>query len=288
MPDGKGGIADLHMHTTCSDGTSTVGERIRQAHERDIGAIAITDHDCVPSELDAGSEKRGDVEVITGVEVRADLLDTKIEILGYFIDPENEDLSSVLETAREFRETRNRKLVSNLNNATGLALSFEELIDEVGGELGRPHLADILVSEGLADSIGHAFDKYLGRDGDVYVSMERLPYHEVIDSVHSAGGITSLAHPGRISGDGELVFEMVEKLVEHGIDGIEVWYPYGEIASDRYADIGVEDAERLAEKYDLIKTGGSDCHGPGSGKFRLGEVLVPSSEFNRIKKALAA
>lgn len=285
MSGGNVGVADLHMHTTSSDGTSTVEERIQQAHEKNIEVIAITDHGCISSELNAGSEKRGDVEVITGVEIRADLLDTKIEILGYFIDPENEELSYVLETARDFRETRNRELISNLNDATGLSLSYRKLKEEVGGELGRPHLADRLVSEGLADSIGHAFDEYLGSDGDVYVSMERVHHREVIEAVHSAGGITSLAHPGRISGDKELVFEIMGKLVERGLDGIEVWYPYGEIDSGRYADIGVEDAERLAEEYDLIKTGGSDCHGPGSGKFRIGEVLVPAPEFNRLKKS---
>ncbi|MDY7082282.1 MAG: PHP domain-containing protein [Halobacteria archaeon] len=276
------GVADLHMHTTASDGTSTVKERVKQAEERNLKAIAITDHDTVSDELGAGSEMRAGVELITGVEVRADLFDTKIEILGYFIDPDNEKLEYVLETAREYRHQRNEKMVANLNEVTGLRLSLQQLRDEVDGELGRPHLAERLVSEGLADSIGDAFDDYLGKDGDVYVPMERVPYDEVLDAIHSAGEVASLAHPGRISSD--RVPEMVEELAEAGIDAIEVWYPYGGIKSDRHADIGVEGAEQLAEEHGLVKTGGSDCHGPDSGKFRIGEVRVPREEFEKLKE----
>lgn len=131
---------DLHVHTVESDGTDTLKERVQQAQRRDLEAIAITDHDRISDQLEAGSQQYGDLEVVTGVEIRADLLDTKIELLGYFVDPSDQTLNSVLERARTYRRDRNRKLVHQLNNTTGLNLDYEELTTEVRGEIGRPHL----------------------------------------------------------------------------------------------------------------------------------------------------
>jgi predicted metal-dependent phosphoesterase TrpH len=110
--------------------------------------------------------------------------------------------------------------------------------------------------------------------------MERAPYDEVIEAVHEAGGITSLAHPGRIRSD--RVPEMVEELVDEGLEALEAWYPYGEIRSEDYANIGVKEAETLAEEHSLLKTGGSDCHGPGSGKFRIGGVQVSRNNYRNL------
>lgn len=277
----ENGYADLHLHTTNSDGTSTVKERIEQAKERGLSAIAITDHDCIPTVLNSTRTLRDGVEVVTGVEIRADIFDTKIEILGYYIDPANDALNSVLERVRGYREKRNRKMVDRLTEVTGLDVTYESLNDSVDGTLGRPHLADLLIDEGFVDTVSEAFDEYLAEEGDVYVPMERVPYDEVIDAVHEAGGVASLAHPGRIRSD--RVPEMVEKLANNGLDAIEVWYPYGEVRSDEYSDIGVEDAEHLAEEYGLLKTGGSDCHGPGSGKFRIGEVTITEEQLLRLR-----
>jgi predicted metal-dependent phosphoesterase TrpH len=186
----------------------------------------------------------------------------------------------MLEEVRGYREKRNMEMVSKLADVTGLGVTYESLEDSVDGSLGRPHLADILIEEGFVDSVSEAFDEYLAEGGDVYVPMERAPYDEVIDAVHEAGGVASLAHPGRIRSDE--VPEMVEELSENGLDAIEVWYPYGEIRSEEYAEIGVDDASRIAEEHGLLKTGGSDCHGPGSGKFRIGEIRVSKDGFSEL------
>lgn len=279
------GVADLHLHTTASDGTNDVEERIQQATDRGLETIAVTDHDTIADVLRTPTTIRDGVEVVAGVEIRADLLDTKIEILGYYVDPEADTLEETLRTTRRFRTERNRELVERLAGATVLDLDYESLTGDVDGNLGRPHLAERLLEAGVVDSIGEAFERYLGSDGKAYVPMQRLSYTEVIDAVHAAGGAASLAHPGRIRSD--RVPEMLDRLVDAGLDGIEVWYPYGEDGPDVYADVGVAEATAYAEEYDLIPTGGSDCHGEGSGKFRIGTVRSPAETVGRLRAAAA-
>jgi predicted metal-dependent phosphoesterase TrpH len=276
------GVADLHLHTTASDGTSSVAERVTQAADRDLATIAITDHDIIADDLTGRVTGRDGVEVITGVEVRADVFDTKIELLGYYVDPTEPTLRDALEQARSFRHERNEAMVANLATETELDLDYDEIRADADGMVGRPHLAELLVDHDVADSVGAAFEEYLGTEGDVYVPMERLPAYTVIDAIHAAEGICSLAHPGRIRSD--RVPEMVETLAAAGLDGIEVRYPYDASGGpDAYAHVDADDAARLAETYDLLETGGSDCHGPGSGKFRLGEVRVRKGTLEALR-----
>jgi predicted metal-dependent phosphoesterase TrpH len=277
------GVADMHLHTTTSDGTATVSDRLTQAADRDLDTIAITDHDVVPDAVSERTTCRNGVELVAGVEVRADLFDTKVEILGHFVDPTDSTLQATLERAREFRVERNRTLVESVADETGLDVTHDSLAASVEGGLGRPHVADLLVEEGVIDSIGAAFEEYLGEEGVCFVPMERHPYQRVIDAIHSAGGVASLAHPGRIRASVEVVEEMVATLAEAGLDGIEVPYPYAGDRSEDYAAVGVEAAADLAEEYGLLSTGGSDCHGPGSGKFRIGDVRLTASEMAAIR-----
>lgn len=277
----KAGVADLHMHTTASDGTCAVADRVEQAVERDLDAIAITDHDCIASALGGRVAERSGVERITGVEVRGDVLETKLEILGYYVDPANEELQSVLEQARRYRRERNAAMVDRLAEETGLDLEYERLADDVDGMLGRPHMADALIETGAVESIGEAFGTYLGNDGTAFVPMERVPGPELIEAIHSAGGVASLAHPGRIRSNE--VSAMVHRLATNGLDAIEVWYPYDEAPSEGYADVSASDAAALADEHGLLQTGGSDCHGLDSGKFRIGTVRVPERNLEELR-----
>ncbi len=278
------GVADLHMHTTASDGTLSVAERVEIAAERTLSAIAITDHDILSDDLTNAVTTMESVEVITGVEVRADLFDTKIEILGYFVDPTDEQLQQLLGQAREYRTQRNTELVERLASVADLDITYESLVERVEGALGRPHLAEVLVNEGRVDSIQEAFDTYLARDGEVYVPMKRLAVEEVIETVQRAGGVASLAHPGRIRAKTDTVENMIERLAALGLDGVEVWYPYGAVTAVEDLPITPDRALELATTYDLIPTGGSDCHGPGSEKFRLGEVRVPKEVLDSLRE----
>lgn len=183
------GIADLHMHTTASDGTSTVADRISQATNHGLNAIAITDHDTISDDLTERVSHRNTVEVISGVEVRADALGTKVEILGYYIDPTEETLQNILAKARQFRHKRNEAMIENLIESPGLDLDYSEMRANAEGNVGRPQIAELLVEAGVVDSIGAAFEEYLGINGTAYVPMERVPAQIVIDAIQTAGGL---------------------------------------------------------------------------------------------------
>jgi len=279
--NGHSGVADLHMHTTASDGKSGVDDRIEQAHRRDLDAIAITDHDCISEDLSEPTQRYGGLEVITGVEIKADIFETKVEILGYYVDPNSDELTELLGEVRGYREDRNREMAQRFVEETGVDTSYEDLSESVDGQLGRPHFARLLVEEGLVDSVSEGFDEYLGEDGSVYVPTERADAERVIKAIHDAGGVASLAHPGRV--DSDRVPEMVGRMVENGLEGIEVWYPYEELSEDRVSDFGTEDASRLAEEHGLVRTGGSDCHGKGSDKFRIGNVRAPRDSLESLR-----
>lgn len=276
------GVADLHMHTTASDGTCAVDSRIQQARKQDLEAIGITDHDCIAEPISNRVTQYDDLEVIAGVEVRADARDAKIELLGYFVDPIDTQLTDILEQVREYRRNRNRRIVHRLHEVTPLDRPYENIRADADGILGRPHIADILIEEGIVDSIGAAFDEYLANNEEAFVPIERVPASEVIEAIQGAGGVVSLAHPGRIRA--KSIKSIVDELVGAGLDGIEVQYPYDTAPTEGYADVSVEDAAALAEEHGLIKTGGSDCHGPDSGKSRLGEVRVPELQLNALRE----
>lgn len=281
------GVTDLHTHTTASDGTCNVDARIDQAVERGLRAVAITDHDRISTELDTQYRNEQGVELITGVEVRAGVMGIKIEILGYYVDPSDGTLQELLEEVRGYREQRNRQIIDKLNDIPDINTSYSELSDAVEGSLGRPHMANLLVDENVVNSVGVAFERYLGRGGEAYVEMEKASCARVIDAIHAAGGVASLAHPGRIRLNTAKIPELVDRLIGSGLDGIEVWYPY-EIGSDEgYADIDPGHALELAEENDLIPTGGSDCHGPNSGKFRIGKVRAPATTVRELRAAAA-
>ena len=276
------GIGDLHIHTVASDGTCSVAERGRQARERGLDTIAITDHDTVSVDIEDRRSIDDGIEYIAGVEVRADVQDTKVELLGYFIDPEDKQLAGVLEEVRQYRRDRNEKIIDKLNEITSLNRPYKNIREEANGILGRPHIANILIQEEIVDSISEAFDEYLANEETAFVPMKRVPAPDVIAAIQGAGGVVSLAHPGRIRSDD--IDSIVSELAEAGLDGIEVQYPYDEAPTEGYADVSVEDAAALGEEYGLIQTGGSDCHGPDSGKFRIGDVRVSKKQLTALRE----
>jgi len=276
-----GGVADLHLHTLASDGTCSVDARVEQASDRNLAAIAITDHDIVAGDIGERVARRRGVELVAGVEVRADVRETKVELLGYYVDPSDERLASVLEQVRFYRRERNRAIVDRLHEVTEIEQTYEEIRSRADGLLGRPHIAEVLVEEGVVDSVGAAFEAYLATGGEAFVPMQRVRAVDVVGAIEGADGVVSLAHPGRLRTDD--VEGIVGSLVEEGLDAIEVWYPYDSAPAEGYADVSVEDASALAEEFDLLRTGGSDCHGPGSGKYRIGEVRVPRSDFEALR-----
>ena len=129
------GTADLHIHTTASDGTSTVEERVEQANDKGLEAIAITDHDCIPESLKKPRRNERGVNIITGVEIKADVFGTKTEILGYYVDPDDKNLSELLEKVRRYRKERNRELVEDFIEVTRIETSHQEMNERAEGQL---------------------------------------------------------------------------------------------------------------------------------------------------------
>ena len=269
--------ADLHTHTTASDGTREPAENVRLAKEQGLAAVAITDHDTVagiPQALEAAASMG--IEVIPGVEVSSVARGQDIHVLGYFIPYEDRAFEEKLAGLRETRHERNKLLIARLQEL-GIDISLENVYRRKKGtdkNIGRPHIAEELMELGVVESIDEAFAKYLGKEGAAYVNPPRITPQEAITLIKEAGGVAVLAHPGLYDDD-----ELVQELIAYGLDGIEVYHP----------DNGPEERKRYlawAEEHGLVVTGGSDFHGwRGEEPFHamLGTHVAPEDAVDRLR-----
>ncbi|WP_274650499.1 PHP domain-containing protein [Paenibacillus humicola] len=275
--------ADLHTHTTASDGTQRPADNVRMAAEKGLAAIAITDHDTVDGiaeAMEAGAALG--VIVVPGVEISTSAGGRDIHMLGYFIDWQNEGWREKLAGQLRVRDKRNELIVAKLREL-GVAITMEEVTAEArsrgkeGGSIGRPHIAAVLLAKGAVRSMQEAFDRYLGEDGLAYVNPPRLHPFEAVDWIREAGGTSVIAHPGLYGDD-----DLVEDIIRYGAQGIEVYH----------SDHGAEEEARyagLAAKYGLIATGGSDFHGERNGVVfhgAIGSRTVGVSVVDRLNPAL--
>jgi predicted metal-dependent phosphoesterase TrpH len=265
---------DLHTHTTASDGRLTPEEMVQRAVEKGIQFLSITDHDTI-----AGIERGIDatklfpsLQLIPGLEINTDTPSGEVHILGYCIDYKNEALKNALERLRNSREVRARKMVAKLEEM-GIEISWERVMELAGGgSVGRPHIAQAMFEGGFIPSLQEAFIKYIGRHGPAYAERERLPPKEAVKLVAAAGGIPTLAHPA----DADNLDRLLSELKDAGLVGLEAYY-------NGYHSDTIANLLRLATKYELIATGGSDFHGLGSShETPLGGVYVPVESAERL------
>lgn len=247
-------IADLHIHTTASDGLDSPEKVVKKAAILGLSAIAITDHDTING-IDAALvvAKNAQPEVIPGVELSTEMDDKEIHILGYFIDPANPDLIALLEKLQESRFKRAEKMVKKLNSL-GYHVSMEAVLDRAGEAApGRPHLARALVEKGYVPSVSAAFNSLLGYKMPGYVERYKLSPQEAIANIRAAGGLAAWAHPF-LSGKDSLL----TSLISSGLQGLEVYHPdQNSSQSGHY--------RQLAKIHRLFVCGGSDFHGSGAG-----------------------
>ncbi|MDN5364383.1 MAG: 3,5-nucleoside bisphosphate phosphatase [Eubacteriales bacterium] len=242
--------ADLHTHSTASDGADTPAQIVEKAAAIGLKAVGITDHDAVDGLAEALQRgKELGIEVVPGVEINTDYEGQEVHILGYYIDFQHPSLLATLEDMRRFRRQRIESMVGKLR-ALGLDIHIDE-VKEVAGEaaMGRPHLARVMMEKGYVNSVTEAFERYIGLGRLAYVPRTHLTPFAAVEIVRKAGGIPVLAHPGLVGRD-----ELIPRLISVGLMGLEVWH----------SDHTAEDANRylaLAEKLDLLVTGGSDYHG---------------------------
>ncbi len=258
---------DLHMHSTCSDGTMKPEELVELAEKKGLKAISITDHDtiCHVKEVLAAAKDKS-VEVIPGIEVSADFSGGTMHILGYFINPDDEGLYEMLRNFRSGREERNPKIIEKLNQL-GVDISYAEVLKVAGSSIvGRPHIARVLIEKGYAKNHREAFDLYLAKGAKAYCDRVRAEAKTIIGKIHGAGGVAVLAHPKQLNApNSEALETIVVELIEYGLDGIEV---YSSCQNKK------ESAEylKVAEKLNLIVTGGSDFHGGNKTNITMGTL----------------
>ncbi|HRI86092.1 MAG TPA: PHP domain-containing protein [Ignavibacteria bacterium] len=269
--------ADLHLHTNYSDGVLSPSRLIDLVRKHDISVISITDHDNV-SGIDEALEygSLNGIKVIPGVEISADIEEQEIHILGYFLDYKNPALTEFLKKSRQKRLERNAKIVYKLNEL-GSKINFEDILKKVGtgSSLGRPHIAMELHDEGFVKTYYEAFYKYIGDDKTAFVRKSNPDTKEVIDLISQCKGLSFIAHPGKLIRD-----DLLMKLIEQGIDGIELVHPSHDKESMSYFN------KIISEKF-LLSSGGSDFHGGiknDSGS--LGKFVISETEIINMKRRL--
>ena len=267
--------ADLHIHTTASDGTRTPEESVREAARVGLGAVGIADHDTIAGLASGIAEgERVGVIVVPAVEINTDVGKDEVHMLGYYVDYESESLNASLEMLRSGRRDRAAQIVEKLNEA-GVDVSMDRVMEIAdGAAVGRPHIARALVEIGAVGSVASAFGKYLVRGRPTYVPRYKLTPFQAMEIIRDAGGVPVLAHPGTNQHD-----ELIPGLIEAGLKGIEVYHTdHSACHVRRYLEI--------ARKYDLIPTGGSDSHGPDNVKtIEIGSVTVDLSVVARLRSA---
>ncbi len=289
VSDGRCGI-DLHVHSTASDGTLTPSEILSLAVQLGLRAVAITDHDTLSGSIGALTAGiPSSLHFLTGIEISAAAPDGfrlkgSVHILGYGIDPHHMGLRSLLDTLMAARQNRNPKIIARLNEM-GMDLSMHELDRIVGGATaGRPHIAQLMVQKNMAKSIDDAFDRFLGKKKPAYVDKYRAPMAETIGAITAAGGIAVLAHPFLNDLHDPSLFEnFLLTLKSMGLAGIEAIYPdHPPAATDLYF--------RLADKHDLLVTGGTDFHGRVTPGIQMGvgdgSFHVPYSIYETLASRL--
>lgn len=244
------------------------------AHLRDIGLLAITDHDTIAGndEAVAAGNAQG-VRVICGIEVSALSRQGETHVLGYGVQPSDAATLARIAALRGVREWRARSILDKLTRF-GIHIPFEQVRALAGDAMiGRPHVARALVMAGAVQTEQEAFDLYLAEGKPAFVPHEGLTPAQAVQLIHEAGGLAVLAHPGLYAGD---LSALLDELIPAGLDGIEVFYPLH--TSEQTAHFA-----EVARRHRLLLTGGSDFHGPrGDAELSLGSVHVPPEHIEAL------
>lgn len=265
--------ADLHMHSTFSDGLLTPTQLAEDCAAQGLGLCVLTDHDTLGgfAEFRSACDELG-IQTFTGIELSTNYHGASFHILGYGIDPENSQLQVHLKQTITNRKNRMLRILEKLSSM-GIDLALDGFVkNDDDARFGRPQIADALVAGGFVADFREAFEKYLGSSGTAYVPYEKIQADAAIELIKSADGQAVLAHPGLQNRD-----DLLSKLVEAGLDGLEVIHP-------EHSSELVIHYEQMAADFHLYTTGGSDYHARPSDEGYLGKFSVSA---NRIKGLLA-
>ena len=281
---------DLHTHSTRSDGLDTPSQLVANAAKAGINVLALTDHDTVSGwdeartkaiELGIGFVPGIEVTSVSDIERFGRTIRISVHLLAYLPDPNHEALALVLGDTVATREARARAIVDKL--AQELPISWEMVVDHLdkGATIGRPAIADTLVTMKVVSNRSEAFDYYLATDGPFYVSHSTVSTVEAIELIGKAGGVSVIAHPlkgvGPNTSPEDLPLDHFEEMISRGLSGIEVYHrDVPEAARSWLLD--------LASKHNMIITGSSDYHGVAGKPNQLGENTTSQEMLDRIVK----
>jgi predicted metal-dependent phosphoesterase TrpH len=273
------GVVDLHSHTTASDGTLRPPELVALAVKHGVRVLAITDHDSTDGLAAAMDEaaRRPPLTVVPGLEINCDVDGAEIHVLGYLPDWQEPWFQDFLRGQRAERRARVTQIAARLTEL-GMPIEPSEVFALVGeGSPGRPHVAQVMVNRGYVTSLGEAFERWLGAGKPANVARRRLAPAEAVAVIRRARGVPVLAHPGLAGRDA-----LIPGLVAAGLLGIECWYSEHSTAQTAaYLE--------TCRRWDLVATGGSDYHGPHSGRPNPpGSPRVPTAAWEALQARAAA
>ena len=272
-----GGV-DLHSHTTASDGALSPRELVRTAVRHGVRVLAVTDHDSTDglAEATAAAAEHPPLTIVPGLEINCDVEGGEVHVLGYYVDHEAPWFQEFLRAQRAERRARIYRLTERLGEL-GMPIDPEEVFAIVReGSAGRPHVAQVMVQHGYVKSVREAFDRYLHNNGPAAVPRRRVTPAEAIDVIRRAHGVPVLAHPGVTGLD-----RIIPDLIASGLMGIEAYY-------NEHSALQTAGYLEMCRAHDLIATGGSDFHGPHTGRTNPpGTPVVSMAVFEALRARAA-
>lgn len=270
-------VADLHTHSTASDGVDSPSRVSERAAAAGLEAYALTDHDSIDGVAEARQRGRElGVEVLAGAELTAYVGSREVHILGYRLDITHEGLRAHCRSFREQRDWRAGEIARRLE-AAGAPIDIDAVRRSAdGGSIGRPHLAQALLAAGHVATMEEAFERFLGDGGPANVPKSNMPPAQVIAIIREAGGVAVLAHPGLGN-----QFDLIPAMAGDGLSGIEVFH-------SAHTGEHVQAALTATHERGLLRTGGSDCHGALPGRTpNLGRFGLDESRWRTLRRALS-
>jgi len=267
------GQADLHIHSTASDGRLTPAEVVKEAARRGLKFMSLADHDTVDGIAPAKEAAKNfpELKVIPGVEISTDIPEGEAHVLGYFIDYASRELEEKLDRFRNSRLKRAQGMVAKLDKLD-IHLDWPRVQQIAGASvMGRPHIALAMLEKGYIDSFKQAFTDYIGHDGPAYVEREKITPAEAVALIIKARGLAVLAHPFTVNEPEAMIIE----LKAAGLAGIEAYY-------NNYTAEDVSRLVAIAKKHNLIATGGSDYHGLDSSETAIGGIDLPLASVEKL------
>jgi predicted metal-dependent phosphoesterase TrpH len=265
---------DLHVHSTASDGKLSPQAVVEKAATLGLKYISLSDHDTINGVFPALQTSKAfpQLKVIPAVEISTDMSEGQAHVLGYFIDYANTELAAALD---RFRNSRLRRAQAMIGRLKDMDIDIEwRRVQGIAGEgsVGRPHIAQAMLEKKYIESFAEAFDKYIGYGCPAYVERDKMTPAEAVRLIARSGGLPVLAHPNTVTNPEKLVIS----LKSAGLVGIEAYYK-------DYKKTEIDKLVEMAERHELITTGGTDYHGiDDETEVMMGGVDVPAESVERL------